>query len=450
LGSVADAIEVDAGMERAAEAFLDAALQRVRVEDESDVERALDLLASEEEAGRSELLVESLSTPGAEDRRAVLTELQSRGFEGLVGLLSDRVRVTGTPLPTGLPDAILVTTLEQAIRCYREIPAAYVSLSGEVVTPPGVVSLGPGGASAGLLLTRREIRELEERASAARSRFEEGSATRRVLQGEIENETRRLAALREELHGLEKTLVSLEHRSGQLDEDLSRAARKRDVLESERSRADSERNAFGAKRIEMEAALENEEKTKSDAESSLESLRAEMTSRRESVESLQVKAAQEQSRLAALRERRDAVAVDVERLREGVAELSSRLEAAKREQTGLTDRETSLTEGVERSQREQQSSVSARAGKIERGRALEAGVAILARRIEVTDSALKTRRRELESVRERRSAEEVVLAREESDRNHLHQSFESAFSIPLARAAAELTPAELSRDEEET
>jgi chromosome segregation protein len=222
------------------------------------------------------------------------------------------------------------------------------------------------------------------------------------------------------------------------------------VLESERSRAASERSVLGSKRAEMEAALESEERSKAEVESALEDLRGEMTSKREAVESLQLKAAEEGSRLAALRERHSAVRLDVERLREGVAELSARVEASKREALGLSERESSLKDAIERAGRELESAIATRAERIEAGRSLETRVSILKRRIEMTDSALKTRRRELEAVRDRRSAEEVVLAREESDREHLRKSFEEAHGISLAQAASLLSPDELSKGDVET
>ncbi len=226
------------------------------------------------------------------------------------------------PPPPGFPTRWSFRASSSPSGAIAEIPAPYVSLSGEVVAPPGIVALGPGGASAGLLATRREIRELEEGVSTARTRLEDCSESRRALAVELADGDRRAAAFRDELHALEKTLVSLEHRAGQLAEDSARASRKREVLESERSRAASERSVLAAKRAEMEAALESEERSKESSEAALEGLRGEMSSRREAVETLQLKAAEERSRLAALRERRQALSLDVERLREGVAELT--------------------------------------------------------------------------------------------------------------------------------
>lgn len=450
LGSVADAIEVDERVERAAEAFLDAALQRVRVEDESDVAKALELLRSEEDAGRSELVVESLATHTNGNLAVVLAHLRERGMEGLVGLLSEGLRFTGKPLSAALPDAIVVETLPQAIACYRESTAPYVSLSGEVVVPPGVVALGPGGASAGLLASRREIRELEAAIAEAEALLHLTLERRRSLHGELEQDSTRMESLRDRLHSLEKTLVGLEHRATQLEEERGRADRKREALQGEGTRARSEKASFGQKRIEMERALESEEKAKADAESALELLRTQMAERRESVEVLQAKAAEERSRLAALGERRESVRLDVERLREGVAELSSRIESCRREQAGLGDREVALRDAIRAAEAELATAVGSRAEKIEVGRALEQRVARLRSRIETTELALRARRRELEAVRERRSAEEVVLAREESDHQHLRDDFESNYRMTLAQAASLLTPVELARDDEET
>jgi chromosome segregation protein len=450
LGSVADALDVEAGLEPAAEAFLDSALQRVLVEDETDVERTSVFLGTEQEAGRSELLVQSLASAAGADLSATLEALRERGMPGVVGLLSDGLRLTAPNLRLALPDAIVVETLADAIRCYREAPSFYVSLKGEVLSPPGVVALGPGGVSSGLLATRREIRELEAAITQGKETLLESSGRRERISSGLEEDSRRLDATRDRLHVLEKTLVGLDHRSRGLEEERERARLRREHLESERSRAESEKIALAAKRAEMESSLEDEEAARASAESSLQALRSSMSERRENVESLQANAAEERSQLAALRERRDAVRLDVERLREGLAELTSRIEACRREQASLTERESGAREAERAADEELEGAVSTRAEKIAAGRALEEEVDFLRRRIETTDSALKARRRELEAAREKRSGEEVLLARAESDCNHLRESFESAHGVSLSQAASLLTPDELARGDEET
>ena len=461
-GSIADAIEVEERFERAAEAFFDTALQRVRVESEDDVRKARDLLQGDEEATRSELLVESLATssrvkpsdlpklPSLPTLKDTLERLRSLGTSGLIGLLGDYIRWTSEPLTSALPNAIVVENLEVALRCYRDEQASYVTLDGEVVSPRGVVGLGPGGASEGLLQTRREIRELEGTVSAKRERLETSTGKRGSLQEELNSLWARLEQVRDSHHALDKKLVGLEHRREQLDEESERLRRKHDVLASERARSESEKGSLAAKRTEMETVLEVEEGQKNVADTSLEAMRGELANRRAGVEELQVKAAEEASRLAALKERRDAIRVDVERLKEGIEELGTRLDTNVSEQQGLTDRKASLRDEIARAEDELKASVASRAAKETLTRALEDSVNELRDRVDVTENALKARRKELEDVRERRSAEEVVLAKEENDFRHLKEGFETSHDMTLEEAASILNPVELLRDDAET
>ena len=464
-GSIADAIEVEERFERAAEAFFDTALQRVRVESEDDVRKARDLLQEDDEATRSELLVESLSTPShvqpqdlpklptlptLPTLKDTLERLRSHGISGLIGLLGDHIRWTSEPLTSALPNAIVVENLDVALRCYRDEQASYVTLDGEVVSPRGVVGLGPGGASEGLLRTRREIRELEGTVSTKRERLETSTEEHGSLQEELDRLSARLEQVRDQQHALDKMLVGLEHRSEQLDEESERLRRKHDVLTSERSRSELEKGSLAAKRTEMETTLEAEEGQKNDAEADLEAMRKELVNRRTGVEELQVKAAEEASRLAALKERRDAIRVDVERLKEGVEELGTRLEGHVKEQQGLTDRKASLRDEIARAEDELKASVVSRAAKETLTRALADSVTELRDRVDVTENALKARRKELEDVRERRSAEEVVLAKEENDFRHLKEGFETSHDMTLEEAASILNPVELLRDDAET
>jgi chromosome segregation protein len=449
-GSMADAIEVDERLERAAEAFFDTALQRILVESERDAGTARELLEGTDEAGRSELLVESLPSPEREDLGEALSRLRELGLPGLVGLLSAGVRVRVPTLARFVPDAIVVETLEQALTCYRHETVAYVSLTGEVLVPPGVVTIGRGGASEGLLSTRREIRELEESVSTLKGRLERARAERDQLAGALAERVAQLETMREEEHRLDKTLVGLEHRKQQLEEEKNRLGRKAEVLLSERSRAESEKKTLLGKRAEMESALEHEEGQKSQAQRALDELRGQLSDHRLSVEELQARAAEERSRLAALRERRDALRFDVERLKEGVTELTARVEAHRAEASSLSSRKSTLEREIVRMESELSDAVIARQEKEDLGRGLEQSVSTLRQRVETTESALKLRRRELSDVRERRSSEEVIVAREDSELDHLRQSFMEAHGVHLSEAAALLAPIELLRGDEET
>jgi chromosome segregation protein len=451
-GSVADSIEVDSRFERATERFLGDWLQRIVVDNEQDALAAQAHL-EEQNVGRCDFLVESLVNGGLVSKtRESLEKLQENGIGGIVGLLSDRVRWTngkGELLGRVLPDAIIVESVETAIQAFRSAPhTSYVTLTGDVIEPPGVLRVGPGGPSEGLLSTRREIRELRQTSSSTTEELESLGERRKQIESEIESRRARLAAVLEEQHDLDKAMVGLEHQSRQLEEEASRARRKAEVLGSEQSRAESERISLSDKRVEMEQSLVTEEEAKSLIESKLDELRSSLGERRTRVENLQSKAAEEASQVAALRERAQAVRFDVERLREGVQELEHRMGAARRETQELADKDERLKRELANATAETNELFRKRDAAREQHSVLDERVSRLRLRGEATEGALRHRRRELEVVRESRSSEEVALAREESEMNHLRTSFVNAHSISIDEAAAVTSPTDLARDDE--
>ncbi|HSF16841.1 MAG TPA: chromosome segregation protein SMC [Vicinamibacteria bacterium] len=449
LGSVSDALEVDQRLERAAEALFDVALQRVRVENETDVDLARSLFRASPEADRSELLVGTLATNHERGLRATLDALRARSLPGVIGLLSDGVRSSPQDLISFLPDAVVVETFEDALRCFKEVAAPYVSLDGEILAPPGVVILGAGAGGEGLLSTRRQIREMDESITDARARVDDLGGRREQALEELESKRGRLGELHEQRHALEKTLVGLEHETARLTDERRRAERKRAVLASERSRAESESSALQGKRGDMEASLAEEEEAKRTRERAIDELRSQLSARRTGVDELQAEAAEERSRLAALRERRDAVRLDLDRMLEGASELDARIVARRQEREDLVARKSALEEGIAQAEGELLEVSRARREKVDLGQRLESLLAEEISRVKSTEEALKARRRELEAVREQKAAEEVVLAREESDERHLREHFEDSFKLTLVEAAALVTPSELARDDGE-
>ncbi len=447
LGSVADFLEVDPELERVAELFFDEALQRVWVRNEDDARRAGEMLSASDEAGRSELLVESLLVEEPSPLRPALAELARAGVPGVRGLLSDGICWSG-PGRHGLPDAIVVDSLEHALEAFRLQRVPFVTRDGEVVEPPGVIRVGPAGSSEGLLETKRLLREMEASIDRLKGRGRESQKEYDGLEAEIRERAERLESLREDLHEREKAVVGLEHREEQLSEEARRIERKREVLDSERTRSASERSALGTKRAEMEESLANEEEARNDAESSLESMRSKLTERRNGLSRLQARSAEESSRVAALTERVEAVRVDVARLREGIQELESRLAANRRETEEIGARKQGLAAEIARASEDLQESMRKREDETTRFRGLEAEASGLRERIERTDQALKERRRELETIREARSSEEVTVARQESEVSHLRSSFEATHGLGIDEAKALLVPADLAREDE--
>ena len=452
-GVISDSVEVQPDFERAAERFYGESLQRILVENEEDALAAHRWL-EKENAGRCDFVIESLaSTTKPSEVREALVALRQQEAKGVVGLLSEAVQwLNGKSelFSRLLPDAIVVEDVEAALAAFHLQPGVpYVTLrGGEVLAPPGVLRAGPGGPSEGLLSSRREIRELRETLTVNAQEQERLGARQREIQTELERREAALADVSQEQHSLEKLLVGLEHRSRQLDGDWAQAERKAEVLASEQTRADSEKSALGDKRAEMEASLSSDEESKKRVEAELEEARANLSDRRASVELFQEKAAEEASSVAALRERVQAVGVDVERLQEGVNELQARVEAGRKEQSGLVGRRSNVEQALAAAEIELSQSLSQRDELRETLVQLEGATGRVRERIVATEEALKLRRKELESTREKRSNQEIVLAREESEMNHLRQSFWESHEISIADAAALLSSADLARDEE--
>ncbi len=452
-GVLADSLEVDPKFERAAERFYGESLQRILVDNEEDALAAQRWL-EKEDAGRCDFLIESLaSTMRTSPVRDALENLRRTGVDGVVGRLSDAVRWTNGKselLRRSLPDAIVVDGIEAAFRAFRLEPGVpYVSLaSGEILSPPGVLRAGPGGPSEGLLSSRREIRELKEKLSHNATELSRQETRKEEIQKVLGAREERLASVSEEQHSLDKVLVGLEHRGRQLDEEWTRAERKTEVLSSELARADSEKSNLGDKRVEMEASLASEEEAKNQIESRSEEARLSLAERRTEVEGLQGKAAEEATTVAALRERVQAVRVDVERLQEGVSELGARTEAGRKEQLGLGERLSEVEEELAHAETELTGSLTQRDSLREGFTGLEEAAGRLRGRIESTEGALKLRRKELEETREKRSAQEIALTREESEMSHLRQSFQESHEITLPEAAHLLSPGDLSKNDE--
>jgi chromosome segregation protein len=451
LVSVADSVEVDSRFERAAEHFLGGWLQRIVVATEEDALAARARL-EEDGAGRCEFLIESMASRTA---RAipdqVLENLSRQRIRGVVGLLSDRVRWTNGKselLNQVLPDAVVMEDLQGAIEAFHLEPRVpFVTLYGDVIRDPGVLSAGPGGPSEGLLSTRREIRELRETLSRATVELEALGKRRQQVLDELDSRKSRLAGVVDDQHALDKEMVGLEHQRHQLDEELDRAERKAQVLASEREQSESERGLLGTKRLEMEQSLLVEEETKEKTEIRLDELRSVLGDQRIQVEELQGRAREEASQVAALRERAQAVKLDVERLREGVSELESRLKSLGQERIDLDEKEKHLQQELARAEADVKESLAERDRQRESSLRLDRVVTRHRARGEETDIALKHRRRELEEVRDARSSEEISLAREESEINHLRSSFAANHGIPIEEASALLNPADLARDD---
>src|SRR5689334_4498115 len=259
IGTLADALNVDAKWERAVEGVLGSSLQSIVVPTPDDALRGAQWLR-ENNGGRASFLVAGLH--GGSDEADTITTLACRleerpslslgqveGFRDdlrisdLLGAPQQLVTVLQRTLPQKM-NARLAASLEDAMVKSIATGEMYVTLNGDWIASGQFVNAGDARdleEGAGLLAFKRELRELEIRAEA--------------LSKEVENASQFAKDARARLVGLEDTVVTLneaigreerdamqrEHSVNALDQEVERAERHMRVVGQDSARVDAER-----------------------------------------------------------------------------------------------------------------------------------------------------------------------------------------------------------------
>jgi chromosome segregation protein len=186
-GLVRELIEADPEVERAVEAVLADRAEAIVIEGSASALSALEALR-EQGAGRGVFVVQ-----GAVDSAV-------RGTVPLGDPLLKRVRPRAgseSVARTLLGDVYLVDSLAQAFDHFGtgRLPATFVTPSGDLATPDGVIQGGGDSSASGMLTRVREVRELEVEVA----RHEEAAAAAHLTQEAAENSLSRAS---EELENL--------------------------------------------------------------------------------------------------------------------------------------------------------------------------------------------------------------------------------------------------------
>jgi chromosome segregation protein len=108
-----------------------------------------------------------------------------------------------------LGKTIVVRTLEDAIRLARENPPSYryVTLSGQLLDPEGLVQLGPAGARTGLISRKSELREIDAQIAEVDERIETMAQRLQETSAEIAHAEQVQQQLRDALYEARRTEV---------------------------------------------------------------------------------------------------------------------------------------------------------------------------------------------------------------------------------------------------
>jgi chromosome segregation protein len=345
VGTVADLLEVPAGLERAVEAVLGERLQWVVVESFEDARAAVTYLRAHDAGTATFLPLDHLPRtpdPVPDDngvRWAARSVTASR--EGLARYLLGRVAI--------------VDHLDHAEALWRRngVVATYVTPTGEVLGPTGRLRGGADEsgcdiAEQSLLARKRRLRELGDEADRlARDveREESAARTREVA----------LAGLRDQAGSVDGTLRAREGDKVAVDKDFEQAVREQerlgrhgDVLRLELAQVAAESDQTTDTLAGLERRLELAHEAETRHETTMGGLRAAIESAREREAALSAELTACRVELAAATERVEALGRERTRLHQMEADLTERRQQAQERGTQLRERARWLTAEGER------------------------------------------------------------------------------------------------------
>ena len=276
IGTLADALNVDAKWERAVEGVLGSSLQSIVVPTPDDAVRAAQWLR-ENNGGRASFLVAGLH--GGSEEVNTVTALACRLEErpalslGLIEGVREDLRICdllGAPqqlvtvLKRTLPqkmNARLAANLEDAMMKSIATGEMYVTLNGDWIASGQFVNAGDARdveEGAGLLAFKRELRELETRAEVLAREVDSAARSAKDARARLVELEDAVVLLNEAIGREERDAMAREHTTTNLQQEVERAERHMRVVGQDSMRVEQERLEVENRRaqalLEAEAA----------------------------------------------------------------------------------------------------------------------------------------------------------------------------------------------------
>jgi chromosome segregation protein len=358
IGTVADLLEVPAGMERAIEAVLGERLQWIIVDRFADARAAVAYLHARARGAATFLPLEHLPAPadGPPDDGPVRWVARSVGAPNasLVHHLLGQVAI--------------VDHLDEAEALWRRngVVATYVTPAGEVLGPTGRLHGGGEAPASGLqhslLARKRQLRELEDDVRRLTDSVDEAETAVAAMSADV-------GTIRERLAGLDRTVHTRQTERLTSEKDLEQSVREHERVQRHLETVQTESRQVGAESDETTATLARLEQRVSLARDAEAGHEAAMARVRDAIERAQAQEAALGADLTACRvdfagatERVDALGREISRLDEIERDVTGRIAQARQRQMQLAERRAWLGEERERTD------VSAREVAVERDR----------------------------------------------------------------------------------
>ncbi len=430
-GSVADYLEVDQAYERAVEACLGDLLQHVIVRTREDADAAL-ALVKERNTGRVGFLIVQgggarTSAPSERPDRAVPVTAMAR----ISGPAADAIRAA-------VADAWIVDSREDAYTVSQQTSGPVATLEGDVFRGAHRIEGGLRAEARSILTTKREIKELRERAEhdeASLARLREEASNLDVAIAAAESA---IMAMQQELHRQEKAIVGFELQVNTAAEASERVARKQDQIAVERRTAEEELRSQERRHEEARESIERIQVEQRAADEQLSAAQRRLFEAREAAEAQARRTSEAKAAHAALVERASALAIEVQRLEEAARELEERVAARTAELGRNASRREELQATIAQSERQLDEDLRTFDDLREQVRAADDASQALRVEFEAQEAKIRDSRKSLEAVRAEASQLEVERATAESDLTHLAATCVDTVQATLDDVAAEV------------
>jgi chromosome segregation protein len=296
--------------------------------------------------------------------------------------------------------------------------------------------------SRGILSTKREVKELRDRAVEIRENLERLAGRTDEAASVIDRLTQEIARLVAEAHAQEKAIVGFEALVANALENRERLTRKAEVLATESARAEQERRTLEDREREARESIARQEDVRQAADEQLALAQRQFQDAREAAEVISRRVADARAAHAGLVERATALLTEVERQQDVIDELERRFAARREESRQNQERQAALRQAIED-------------GKIRldldvqdldrlRGQVREADERLASLKLEADaeDAEIREARRALDAVRADVGELDLVRVTAESDLSHLASTCVEAVQCTLDQVLAEVEEAE--------
>jgi chromosome segregation protein len=459
IGTLADALNVDAKWERAVEGVLGSSLQSIVVPTPHDAVRAAQWLR-ENNGGRASFLVAGLHGGSDEIETESVTALACRLEErpalslSLIDGIREDLRICdllGAPqqLVTVLKrtlsqkvNARIAANLEDAMAKSIATGEMYVTLNGDWIASGQFVNAGDARdveEGAGLLAFKRELRELETRATALSQEVDAAASSAKDARTRLVELEDAVVLLNEAIGREERDALAREHTTTNLQQEVERAERHMRVVGQDSARVDEERLEVESRRARALLDADAAEQAREAAADRVIKASALLTDLRREAEVESESLAGQRAAAAAAAERRRATTAELRRSEGELADFAARVDRYRMDLAEMAGRSEELKLSIAELELAASTVESDRAREEEQIADLSNRLQEARRQADEFSAELSELNRKAAEVRDARGGLEVQRAEAHARKTFVHENCQTELGQSLEDLARELT-----------